>query len=738
MTTLPAHDPPSSSPALGAITPRRGRGRPPKSSHVAVHADASDVDFTEASLPKRPRGRPRTVARSTAERNNYPAKPPARTPGPRSMQAREYLGLDHFVFYRGYLEGVALATLAQQYLETGLDLRMAKTTLIWVQARLLAGARREKDRAAERLLAIPREQLQAASEPPGAGAEQPTLEQFAEMRDPYEVYSQRELLELFEEEFPQGRVDHRRETRNERLREKQVRALFRLQQLLATRPQAHHHLAGWFHPSIAQRLETVGVFTLHELMDFITLHGKRWHVRVARLGSATALRLQTWLKANHESLGREVDPRALAPRRSVAPAVLRSLRVQVSGIAPIEYLLVPPELTGAHGVNRYQGPVTPAILARDDKAAIAAWISLQPNPAGNTATTYRGHAERFLLWMLFAREKALSDAGVDDVIAYRSFLADPQPATRWVNTTRGVERHRPEWRPFSGPASANTIRHAMSALSSLCAWLVNVNYLGSNPFAGVPKPKARSAAGKMDVVRSLSRKQWDIVRDCLKAQPQAHPAIIRKQFLVRYAYLTGKRLSELAAARAGDLAFRSLGEGAERLVLSVVGKGGKLREIELPEAAKTLIEGYFASRGYPADLRAVPADVPVIGRLKLAAGEPFGMVVEETVLNTIGQRVNAPPLGSERVATIFREIFEAAAAFAGPDKADDAEHLRAATPHWMRHTFGTLAAERIQDLTILRDVMGHASIATTNQYLHTDALRRARGMDIAITSDDIA
>ena len=42
------------------------------------------------------------------------------------------LGRHHLALYRGWLQGVPLKTLADRYLETGLDLRLAKTTLTWI------------------------------------------------------------------------------------------------------------------------------------------------------------------------------------------------------------------------------------------------------------------------------------------------------------------------------------------------------------------------------------------------------------------------------------------------------------------------------------------------------------------------------------------------------------------------------------------------------------------------------
>ncbi|MFP3740593.1 integrase, partial [Burkholderia sp. SIMBA_019] len=48
---------------------------------------------------------------------------------------------------RGYLEGIDLARLADRYLETGLDLRVARTTIGWIESELARGVKRLETRA---------------------------------------------------------------------------------------------------------------------------------------------------------------------------------------------------------------------------------------------------------------------------------------------------------------------------------------------------------------------------------------------------------------------------------------------------------------------------------------------------------------------------------------------------------------------------------------------------------------
>ena len=49
------------------------------------------------------------------------------------------IGRHHLAFYRGWLQGVDIKTLADRYLETGVDLRIAKSTLVWIKDLLTQG-----------------------------------------------------------------------------------------------------------------------------------------------------------------------------------------------------------------------------------------------------------------------------------------------------------------------------------------------------------------------------------------------------------------------------------------------------------------------------------------------------------------------------------------------------------------------------------------------------------------------
>jgi site-specific recombinase XerD len=79
------------------------------------------------------------------------------------------------------------------------------------------------------------------------------------------------------------------------------------------------------------------------------------------------------------------------------------------------------------------------------------------------------------------------------------------------------------------------------------------------------------------------------------------------------------------------------------------------------------------------------------------------------------------PLTDSAVAKLLAAFLEDVAMNAS--NTEFAGRLRRASAHWMRHSFGTHAAETM-DLAIVRDWLGHASLSTTSMYINTERAKR--------------
>ncbi|MFT4438942.1 hypothetical protein ACMX25_37030 [Caballeronia sp. 15715] len=136
-------------------------------------------------------------------------------------------------------------------------------------------------------------------------------------------------------------------------------------------------------------------------------------------------------------------------------------------LKPLEQLSLPSELDGSLGTNRALGN-RPQIAAQNDVDAIKGWLARFVD-TGATFDTYRKESERLLLWSTTELRRPVSSLTHEDLLLYRRFLADPQPAQRWVMAGRKAARADPSWRPFAGPLSPTSERQAIVILNTFFA-----------------------------------------------------------------------------------------------------------------------------------------------------------------------------------------------------------------------------------------------------------------------------
>jgi site-specific recombinase XerD len=630
------------------------------------------------------------------------------------------LARPHFAFYRGYLDGLDAAVLAQRYLELSgneqgaTGRRAVQATVKWIREQLLVAARRTLPASSARLLAITRERLSMVY-----SADVPTLEAFREQRDPYELFSEHELITLFQEEYGSGSARAARmAARNARLRNKQLAVLWELEKSIGADPGLSDGVAGWLDPALARRLNEAGVHTLGQLIERIQGSGYRWYAKIPKVGEKAAAHIVRWLTqpSVESALGVTLHVRGLV-RKQDLPDTVPPVNPRRTGIVPLERFLLPDGLDGAHGANR---GTRCALSANDDLAAIEAWLSAC-RPGAHTRRSYRKEAERLLLWAILEKGKPVSSLTEADCAAYRDFLRDlgrAEPAEwaqrfilrqeNWLGA-RGIPRWSHRWRPFEGPLSAGSQKTALVVVRAMCQWLTDRHYLHGNPFKSVGRPA--QPEGRIDVSRALTRPEWQAVKNCLTALP-ADERAFRLRFILVLAYGTGLRLSELVALRKRDLhAFSRSGDTALRWELHVTGKQNVSRDVQLAPFVVDEIRKYFQRRGH-ASLEQAPDDAPLIAALPAPGGGTADA-----------------PLSAARLYDILKGFFGEVAASLGPEQQQMAERLRKSSTHWLRHTFATHALHSGMSLEVVRDLLGHKSLATTSAYVSTERDHRSRELE---------
>ena len=661
----------------------------------------------------------------------------------RTVLAR--VGKHHFAFLRGYLDGLELRVLTERYLDMDnaahADLRVAKSTLAWIQEQLAVVAKRMGKPSIGRAVRIEPATLCAAP-----AAEVPSLDEFREEHDPHEMYSEAELLELFAETYPAGTGGDRQSRRKERLRRRQIEALKLLEPLFNVDPQKGDPVSAWLHPSLATRLAGAGMVTIEQLVAAINARGYRWWKDVPQFGEKAAAQVVRWLRRpeNEASIGLRVESQGTTPHRQLTRKP-RQDRARIYGVVPLEYLLLPDFLQGRGGAN---AGMRCRIDAANDLEAVQEWLG-QRQAGTHTWRAYRNQVERFLLFMLVARKRRLTDVAAEDCAAYSDFLRRLDPATDmsegnwpfapgrtdWVNpAARKTARAFEDWRPFEGPPDARSLKMALVVANVFCGWLVEVDYLYTNPWASVPRDG--SVQFSVDRTRSLSPALFHFTFQFLDTLPR-DARYFRLRFAFLLAYATGLRLSELVAARMGDLKCGSNGN-SDTWKLAVLGKRKTWREVPVPAIVMAELDMYLAQRGLP-QRGLCPPEIPLIGKLLKSKG-----AAEDAAMDP----AHGESLSASMLYQMFKEFFEKASvelrvqaerehmqadAVRGDSAAarhhgerrrrlkEASEKLAQASTHWLRHSYAMHFAESGCSQHDLQRLLGHARSSTTEVYTRSGA-----------------
>lgn len=369
-------------------------------------------------------------------------------------------------------------------------------------------------------------------------------------------------------------------------------------------------------------------------------------------------------------------------------------------LAPIERTVLPAKLDGTQGANRAVN-TRAQIAADNDVDAIRAWLARFAD-SPTTFASYRKESERLLWWAVLERGTPLSGLSHEDLLAYQAFLRDPQPASRWcMPNGRKFGRQDAGWRPFAGPLSASSQRQAIVILNTLFSWLVNAGYLAGNPLA-LSRQRRRRAEPR--IVRFLDDASWQVVKDRIASAPAGDLRAARVRWLFSLLYLCGLRVSEVAANDMGGFFTRVDRAGTARWWLEILGKGDKLRLV--PATAELMAE--LARYRRLLGLTPLPQPGETLPLVAPLGGEPRQMT--RAALHAV-------------IKQVFADAADALLA-TNPGAVAQAERIRAASAHWLRHTAGSAMASGDMDLRHVRDNLGHESIATTSRYLHSEDDRR--------------
>ena len=276
-----------------------------------------------------------------------------------------------------------------------------------------------------------------------------------------------------------------------------------------------------------------------------------------------------------------------------------------------------------------------------------------------------------------AAKRALDSASENTIVAYGSdvggFLA-------FLSRHRGTEtglaplrnltiRDMRSWMAAerAGGIAARSLARRLSAVKTFLSWLAERDGFDATPALSVrtpryqrklPRPVGTDAARTLiDTAGEQTLSAWEGARDIA---------------VVTLLYGLGLRISEALSLRGRDAPLRD--------TLRIVGKGGRERIVPVLPVAREVVEAYRAAC-------------------------PHDLETEEPLFRGTRGGPLSPRIVQRRVAAARQQLGLPASA----------------TPHAFRHSFATHLMERGGDLRAIQELLGHASLSTTQAYTAVDA-----------------
>ncbi len=231
------------------------------------------------------------------------------------------------------------------------------------------------------------------------------------------------------------------------------------------------------------------------------------------------------------------------------------------------------------------------------------------------------------------------------------------------------------WQGSNTGLAKSSLSRRSAAARGFTRWLVTTGQASVDAAARLKAPRP-----EQHLPRVLTRGQMSGIFEGLAARSEGgDPFAIRNEAIIELLYATAMRVSELTGLKLGDL-------DRSRLTARVLGKGGKERVVPYGVPAAHALDRYLAH-----------------ARQSLRGERPDPGIL---FLNSRGAAMNTRSV-YELVAGLLREL-----PGSGPSG-----------PHAFRHTAATHLLDGGADLRAVQEILGHASLSTTQIYTHVSAER---------------
>jgi integrase/recombinase XerD len=288
------------------------------------------------------------------------------------------------------------------------------------------------------------------------------------------------------------------------------------------------------------------------------------------------------------------------------------------------------------------------------EALVEDFLQYLRNERGQAELTQVTYSELLHRFVRWAKTKQISRWENVELSHLTEFLRHEQQRPLETETKESKKR-----------LSASRIYLEIAALRAFYRFCESENHLPINLAENLSLPRRWQRLPK-----SLTDAE---INQLLTAPIQATPGALCDQAMLELAYASGLRLSELRHLRLEQLHL-------EAGFVTVIGKGSKERVVPVGRQAIAALQRY------------------------LDAGRPKLVTPRSTAAVFLNSRGTA--FGRE---SLWRRVKRRAAAVG---------ISRNVTPHMLRHSFATHLLEHGADLRVIQELLGHASISTTEIYTH--------------------
>jgi integrase/recombinase XerC len=221
-------------------------------------------------------------------------------------------------------------------------------------------------------------------------------------------------------------------------------------------------------------------------------------------------------------------------------------------------------------------------------------------------------------------------------------------------------------------AARTTLARRGAAARTFCTWAYREKLAPTDAGQRLASPKAQR-----ELPGVLRADQAAALVTATTRDPDQHPLVLRDRLVLELLYATGIRVGELCALDQADV-------DRVRRVVRVFGKGAKERAVPYGVPAERVLDAY------------------------LRYGRPALVHPHSGAALLLGAR------GGRLASTGVRRIVVAAATGAG---------LPHTSPHGLRHSAATHLVEGGADLRAVQEILGHASLSSTQIYTHVSTQR---------------